>query len=517
MVRGFVNARVYQSFAPLRMAEAFVVAGGRIIYIGDTDTVENIVRILGGEIIDLHRGVVLPGFIDAHMHLLSLGIQLNSLDLRGVASIEDLKKILKDFASRSRMKWIVGRGWDQELFKEKRFPTRWDLDEVISDRPVYISRVCGHVAVVNTVAMEMLGFENIRDSNILRDGRGVATGLIREGMVSVAWQKILSDMPSEDLAKSVLDALKYAASQGVTTIDVAGCDLRELTIILNLWSMGLLPLRVRIHMYTEVFKMLREAGVRPPFGDEHLKIIGVKLVVDGSLGARTAWLSKHYSDDPQNMGVCITPPEVLEAIALDADSIGLQLAAHAIGDRALDVVLLVYSKLSLKRHRVEHASLVRDDQLAVLEKLKPVLVVQPHFVISDWWVLNRVSIERSRWVYRFKDFIDRGIPVAFSTDSPVESLNPWETVYAAVTRGRYEEVPLYSYTKDQAIPVNMALHMYTYGSAYALNEENNLGSLEVGKLADFIVVDRDPLSVDPRELRSIRVLETYVSGKRVWP
>jgi hypothetical protein len=517
MIKGYVNGRVYQSFQPLRVAEAFVVIGDRIAYVGESSAVERIVDLLGGDVIDLRGRAVLPGFIDAHAHLLSLGIQLNTLDLRSVTSIEELKKVLKDFASRSRMRWVIGRGWDQERFKERRFPTRWDIDEVVNDRPVYLSRVCGHVAVLNSFALKVLDLESSSNPNVIRDERGVAIGLIREDMVSFAWEKILSEMPFEDIEKSVLDAARHAASLGVTTIDVAGADLRELKALLNLWIRGLLPTRVRIHLFPETFKTLKQLGMALPIGDNTLKIIGVKVIVDGALGPRSAWLSKPYSDDPSNLGVCVTPADRLEAIARETELAGLQLAVHAIGDKALDEVLDVYSKLGGGRHRIEHASLVRDDQLEVLAKLRPVLVVQPHFIVSDWWIVDRVGVDRVKWVYRFKDFIDRGLPVAFSTDAPVEPLNPWESVYAAVSRGMYEDIPLYSYTKDQALDTATALHLYTYGSAYALMEERELGTIEAGKLADFIVIDKDPLAVEPRELKNIRVLETYVGGRRVWP
>jgi len=517
MVRGFINGRVYTSFAPVRVAEAFAVAGNRIAYVGESRAVEKIVSILSGDVVDLRGRVVLPGFIDAHMHLLSLGIQLNSLDLRGVTSIEELKRVLKEFALRCGVRWVVGRGWDQELFKEKRFPTRWDLDEAVSSKPVYLSRVCGHMAVLNSLAMKILRLEELLNSNVLRDDMGIATGLVRESAAFTAWERVVSEMPLEDLEKSILDAAKHLASLGVTAVDVAGCSLEELKALLSLWSKGLLPIRVRVHVSLEVFNVLKKTGITFQFGDEFLRVIGVKLFIDGSLGARTAWLSKPYADDPSNTGVCVTPPSTLEAVAREADSMGLQLAVHAIGDKALDAALAVYSRLSRKRHRIEHASLVRDDQLELLEKVKPVLVVQPHFVIGDWWVVGRVSVERVRLVYRFRDFVDRGIPVAFSTDAPVEPANPWETIYAAVTRGMYEGVQLYSYTQDQALPANIALHLYTHGSAYALGEEELLGSIDVGKLADFIIIDRDPLEVEPRDLKNVRVLETYVGGKSVWP
>ena len=517
MLIGFVNGRVYTSFIPKRVVEAFAVLGNKVVFVGESKAVEKLVSLFGGETIDLHGKTVLPGFIDAHIHLDSLGIELNTLDLRGVRSIEELKRVLREYSSRCRMRWVIGRGWDHEMFAEKRYPTRWDIDEAVNDKPVYLSRVCGHVAVLNSVALEKTGLLYSKSPNVLRSESGEATGVVIEDAAWVAWQKVLDDIPSEDYEKMLLDAINHLLSHGVTTAGFVSCDLRAFKALASLRSKNLLRIRVRLYTDLNLFKALKDLGIKAPFGDDYLRVVGLKLFADGSLGARTAWLSKPYADDSSTSGKPSIDRRELESIALEAKSHGFQLAVHAIGDRALDMVLDVYKAVGGERNRVEHASIIRDDQIDVFKQVKAVAVVQPHFILSDWWVVKRVGAERAKWVYRFRDLIENGVPVAFSTDSPVEPVNPWETIYAAVSRGRHEGIELYRYTEDQKLTVGEALHLYTYGSAYALNEESAIGRLDVGMYADFIVVDKDPFEVGDEEIKKIRVLETWVNGSRVYP
>jgi len=429
--------------------------------------------------------------------------------------------------------WILGHGWDQELFEEKRWPTRWDLDEVVSDRPVMLSRVCLHAAVLNTKAIEITGLLNADLPGIVRDERGKPTGVVKEGAFEAARAKFLESLTVEDYERFLLDAMRFAASQGVTAVGFVSCDEKALKALIRLWERGELVIRVRVYlnpgkrrgaggMYDgrEILEALRALGIRRGFGDEMLRINGIKILADGSLGARTAWLSKPYSDDPSTSGYPNIDEETLREIAAEAHEAGLQLAIHGIGDRAIDMILRVYEELGdvgRLRHRVEHASILREDQIEKVAKLGVVASVQPHFVITDWWAKSRVGEERVKWVYPFKSMLRKGVSIGLGTDSPVEPLNPWETVYAAVTRGKYEGVPYYEDTKHECLTLEEALHAYTAGSAYILLEEDEMGSLEVGKLADFVVVDRDPFEAREDELRKIKVLETYIGGKRVFP
>ncbi len=522
MCLALINGKVYISFNPLRTSEALVVSGGRVIYTGSESGALRMVELLKCYSLDLEGRTVLPGFIDAHVHLDGVGMHLNTIDLRGVRSIEELKERLGSLAGR-RGSWVVGHGWDQEFFREGRWPTRWDLDEVVSDRPVMLTRVCGHAAVLNTKAMEITGLLSLNSPNVLRDEMGEATGVVREDALEIAKHKYKETLSLEDLKESLRNAVEYAASLGITTVGFVSADETALRALGELRSEGRLMIRVRLYLNPGreggTLKTLKKLGLRRGFGDEHLKICGIKAFADGSLGARTAWLTKPYNDSPGDSGYPSLSEECLEDVAKEAQEAGLQLAVHAIGDAAIDMVLRVYSRLGnvhVYRHRVEHASVIRPDQIVKAKKLGVVLVVQPHFVITDWWVIKRVGSLRAGWVYPFRSIVNAGIPMAISTDSPVEPLNPWETVYAAVSRGEFNGVELYHQTPQESLPLKDTLHAYTQGSAYALGEDSWLGTLEVGKLADFIVVDKDPFNIEVRELRSVKVLETYVSGVKTY-
>ena len=250
-----------------------------------------------------------------------------------------------------------------------------------------------------------------------------------------------------------------------------------------------------------------------------LRVVGLKVIVDGSLGARTAWLSKPYADDPTIRGTPLWSYEELREVAEAAYRRGFQLAIHAIGDSALDMVLRLYRELGVSpgdRARVEHASVARPEQIAEMAGMGVVAVVQPHFVVTDWWVVRRVGEERAPWVYPFRTMMERGVRLAFSTDAPVEPVDPFETLYAATTRGVREGIELARLTPNEVLGVAEALDAYTRGSAYALRDPM-AGSLEPGHYADLAVLSADPLATEPAGLRDIEVLETYVAGRRVYP
>jgi predicted amidohydrolase YtcJ len=504
--------RVYTRFNPPEVVEALVTYGDRVVYAGSREKALRIGRELNAAVLDLGDSVVVPGLIDPHVHVESLGLSLNSLDLRGVSSIEELKGVLRR-AAESGTGWIFGRGWDQERFREGRYPTRWDVDEAVGRRPVILVRVCGHMALLSTAAAEELDVERRVGGRAIRDSSGSFTGLVIEEGVGEVMSEFWRRVDDATLTKYLLDALAAAARYGVTTVGVAGASARVLSLLSRLASSGSLPLRVRLYLDRETFDRVAEASLAGPLEVGNLRVVGVKLFADGSLGARTAYLSEPYEDEPGTRGVRLLDRGVVARYVRVAEELGYQVAVHAIGDAALDEVLAGLAGCR-GRHRVEHLSVVRDDQLEALGRLGVAGVVQPHFVVSDWWVVRRVGARRARWVYRFRT-LSRYVQLALSTDAPVEPIDPWENIYAAVTRGAGEGVELSRYTEGEELTVAEALHYYTYGSAYALREEGRLGSLRPGHLADFAVLDRDPLEVGVEELRRVRVLGVYVGGSRV--
>lgn len=499
--------KIYVSFRPLKTCSSMLVRDGIIIETGNG--IDNPVQNEDDtETIDLSESIIMPGFVDAHMHMDDFGKSLATLDLRGTISISEVRQKV---STADKKGWILGHGWDQDLFDEKRWPSRTDIDDVSDDSPVFLSRVDLHSALLNTKAMEILRIEELfsGSSEIMRDEHGIATGIVSEHVFDYADTKV-KEMLAEEVYEDMLElAVKESSRLGVTSVGFMSCSLRQLDYFSRLRKAG--KLKTRIHAYLSADELDDFTGFE---NDDFLKVSGIKQFSDGSLGSRTALLSFEYKDDHGNSGIIRESGSKLLNSARKAEEKGLQVATHAIGDLALDTVLDVYSKLRGK-HRIEHASLVRKDQIRKIKELGVTLVVQPHFIITDFWTLDRIGRENSEMAYPLRTLKDAGIPMAFSTDCPVEKLNPWETVYAAVTRGVNEKIPLGSVSSNECLTLEDSLWLYTQGSASALSD-HMIGALEKGKYADFLVLERDPFSVDPAELCAMGVKETWIAGKRTW-
>ncbi len=506
-VKVFIG-RIYTQFKPVKTVECLITSFGRVIYAGSTNVCEYICRNTSCEHIKVD-GVALPGFVDPHIHMDALGINLHAIDLRDAKSIDEVKKLIKIYSGRVISGWIIGRGWDQEKFIEKRIITRHDIDAVVRELPVLLLRVCGHLGVVNTKAMELLKLTDIFrcDPNV-----DAINGVVKEDVLEYIWRKIDIDV---DSYRRILDsAQRYIIEHGVTSIGFLSAPINIIPTLISMDLENRLWIRTHLYLdaiYSNIFKSI---GLKRGFGDEFLKFMGIKIFIDGSLGARTALLTLPYNDDPSNYGVERISTNTLAQILNWAKENSIDVALHAIGDKALDIALYsIRNTLSNNYTRIEHASIVRDDQLDGLKGLR--IAVQPHFILSDFWVVDRVGVERARYVYRVKSLIDRNIVLGFSTDAPVEDINPWRTIYAAITRGAFEGIELAKYTYDEAIDVVEALHLYTKGSSQLLLR-NDIGCLEPGCLADINVVDRDPLKLDLHELKSIRTLKVFIEGKNVF-
>ncbi len=497
MLRVFTG-RIYAGFKPTRVVEAIAVLGESIVFAGSASRIEELCKELECDWVEL-KGVAMPGFVDAHAHLDGVGFSSYAVDLRGCRSVEELKERIRKALGRFGGRWVYGRGWDQELFSEGRWPTRWDLDEVCGDRLCVAIRVCGHAGVVNSRVLEELKLvERFGDSpNLVRDSRGVPTGVVLEDALGFVREALWSD--AEEVRKWIEAGIRKCLELGVTGVAWVSCSIPSIAILPQVLKHFDNPPRISIYAeprYLEVFSGLGRVAVAP-----RARVVGIKLFADGSLGARTAWLSEPYSDDPSTSGRPVASLEELERLCRAARSRGLDVAIHAIGDRALDVALRLVEAYGV---RIEHASVVRNDQLAHMSKLLPRVSIQPHFVVTDWWVRKRLG-ERVSWVYRFRELAEVA-RLGVSTDAPVEPLNPWETVFAAT----HVSPP------GKRIGVEEALKLYTEGSA-SISHLEKCGRLEPGYLADFVVLDRDPLEVEGEELRRIRVLETYVGGERAYP
>jgi len=520
-----INGKIYSMNEGNDVYEALAVKDGKIVFVGSCGDVKSFI---GDKtlVIDLNGKPVLPGFIDTHIHFVGVGLSLMMLDLRDVKSISEFKDRVKKFAERVKCgKWILGRGWDQDKFVEKRYPNRWDLDEVSPENPVFLRRVCGHIAVVNSAALNIAGIDrNTPDpegGKIDRDESGEPTGILRESAMRLVWSKI--PPPSiDDYVKAVELACNEALSNGLTTVHFVSATPEEIEALQIARSLGKLKIRVCLYISAEYLDQLSTLRLKRGFGDDFIKINGVKTLVDGSLGARTAALRNPYSDDPKTRGIITLPREKLRDIILKAHNCGLQIAVHAIGDMAVEMVLNVFKEVlsinpaSDHRHRIEHASVVSPELIKLMKELNICASVQPRFIISDFWAVDRVGVERAKWVYPFKSMLKADVKIAGGSDCPVDPLNPLYQIYSAVTRGKYENIELYNYTEDECLTPLEAIKLFTKNAAYIGFEEDVKGSIEVGKFADMVVLSDDPLKVDESVIKDIKVLATFVNGEMVY-
>ncbi len=499
LLYGVVSDSIVVSFIPLRIVSGLIVFNNRVVYCGDRGFVEEFIDRFNGELIDYGSYTVLPGFIDPHLHLGSLAAWDKIIDLSGVDSIEEMLGIIKEALLREkRASWIIGRGWDHMRFRGKRIPTIRDLERLGTDKPVFLIRVCGHVAVANKVALEKLGMEseNIDWNN----------GILYEDSVSSLWKKALEEIGLEP--KSYVDALEKLYRHGIVGIGWMSASLNEVIVY-----HGIRAVKPHIKIYLEPNSFVE--WIKYGLPRNTMNIQGLKIILDGSLGAHTAYLSKPYNDKPDTYGKLNMDMEELEKYLLMAREREYHIAIHAIGDKALDIVLRLYSRYGLIGERIEHASLVRNDQIRLLRDLKPRIALQPGFILSDTWLVERIGWKRLVWTYRIAS-LSKIAMVGFSSDAPVEPLDPWRNIYAAITRGEYEGLDIAT-TMEEKIDLLTALHLHTKGSAEVLYY-NDKGRLEQGYSADYIVVDRNPLEIsDPRELLKIRIIETRIAGHKVYP
>lgn len=497
-------------------AQALAIEHGYIVRVG---TNQEILSIAGRNthVWDLHGAVVLPGFTDCHTHLVSYGIELFGANLRKSTSTAEIQSTLRKQAQKTPPgRWVLGYGWDQEKLTEHRYPNRLDLDAAVPDRPVCIFRICGHICVANSIALKL--------ANITRatppPGGGVIdhhgetgepTGLLREN----AMELVMSHIPALDdreLRKAITLAMRKAVSAGLTSIHCIVDQPRHVRVLQSMNRAGELRARIYILIPDDWITRAGEIGLSTGFGDEMLRIQGVKIFTDGSLGARTAALESPYSDAPDTQGVQIHTQDELNSIVESASRNGFQVAIHAIGDHAIAMALTAIEKARLAvphsdklRHRIEHASVLNPDLIKRIKRARVIASVQPHFIPSDPWVPARLGRERAKFVYALRALMESGAIVVGGSDCPVETIDPLEGISAAVT----------SATEDygERVDTQDALEMFTRNAAYATHEEETKGTIREGKTADVVVLDHDPLHVPPAEIHKIGVLATIVGGR----
>jgi predicted amidohydrolase YtcJ len=437
---------------------------------------------------------------------------LRTLDLSKARSIQEILDKVARTELPSSDRWVLGRGWDDEKLREHRYPTRHDLDRVTS-RPVFLKRVCGHVAVASSAALRVAGIDkHVRDPEggvIVRDGNGQPTGVLKEGAIGLVER--LVPRFADETEKALTLASRRVAKLGVTSLQCIIGDLNELVTLRKLSRVGKVAQSIYAIVPLSLFEELISLGFTTERGEGAFRIGGVKLFLDGSLGARTAALSSPYSDDPVSSGMLTMKKEELERIVLKAERVGFQLCIHAIGNRAVKLATEVIGKLIGSRHsremrnRIEHASVAPKGEIRDMRELGIIASVQPRFILSDSWAEARLGSKRVRDIYPFASFIRNGTVLAAGSDCPVEDPNPFDGVWSATVRPGLDA--------SERLTVSEVLGAYTKGAAYASFCEDARGTLEPGKMADLIVVDRDPFTVEAEALRRTKVITTIIGGK----
>jgi len=511
-----LNANVITLNSKQPKAEAVAIQNGKIIAVGSN---EEIRKYIGKEtkVIDAKNRTVVPGFVDCHVHMTGFGWSLQTLDLRNVNSIKEMQQKLQEYAEKNHGKsWILGGRWDQEKFAERRFPTRWDLDKAFADKPVFLVRVCGHLAVVNSKALQLAGITEettVEGGEIdLDKATGDPNGIVRENALEIIRKAVPKPSPKE-LEDVCLLACRKAVEAGLTGVHWIVDSADEIRIIQKLYFEGKLPLRVYLGIPVDLLDELVNLRLSTGFGNDMVKIGFIKIFADGSLGARTAALKQPYSDKAETSGMILCTQKKLNKLVLKAHRAGLQLGVHAIGDHAIETVLKAFSK-ALKefsrenhRHRIEHCSVLNPKLIRQMKRLSLIASIQPHFIVSDFWVADRVGKARARWVYPFKTLIHEGLVVASGSDCPVEPISPLLGVWAAVARKGFAE---------ESLTLEEALRTYTLNAAYASFDENRKGTIEVGKFADLTILSDDLDKVSPEKIKDIAVEMVFVDGEIVY-
>lgn len=523
-----VNGTILTMDSTQPEVEAFGVIGDRIVAVGSLAEVEAALP-RGARRLDLAGATCLPGFNEAHNHMINFGLVLAQVNCRYPA-VRSIEEIVAAFAERASQTppgtWVRGRGYDDNVLAEHRHPTRWDLDRASTTHPLVLVHSSGHMLVANTRALELAGITRETPDppggHIARDEHGEPTGLLQENAMDLI-ERVVPPPTVDEMVEALRRCSEAYAAAGITSSQDAGLDdPKQVEAFQRAVERGALQLRTSIMIRHQLLPHLLGLGIKQGFGDERLRIGPVKLFADGSLIGRTAAVSRPFLDDPRpdNRGITIWTPEELDELVWQAHAAGFQVATHAIGDRAIEMVLDAYERALARlpradhRHRIEHCGVLRPDLIERIARLGVLVVSQPIFIAEygDGFI-RHLGLERIQLTYPFRSLLEAGIRLVFSTDCPVSSYQPLRCIQAAVLErtasGR-------SYALEEAITVEEALPLYTVNGAYASFEERRKGQLRPGMLADFVVLARDPRRVPPEELADVPVLRTVIGGRTVY-
>ncbi len=551
----FYNGKIYSLDDKNSIYEAVAVKNGIIFDLGSSEELLN--KYPNSEKIDLNGATVLPGFIDAHGHITGYGENLLQIDLVGTNSQQEIAKLVKQKADQVKEgEWILGIGWDQNDWEDKSWPTHEILDKASPKNPVALTRIDGHALWVNKRALELAGInKNTPDpegGEIKKDKNGNPTGLLIDNAMNLVF-KVIPPPTDEELERTVLVSTNNLVKYGITEVHDMGVNERTIKIYKKLADEGKLP--IRIHVYIdgigETWNKYLNEGKLVGYANNFVNVDGIKLFVDGAMGSRGALMTEPYQDDPDNFGLMLLSEEQIYKVTKDALKKGLQVATHAIGDSGNYLVLNAYQKAieELKpddpRLRIEHVQVINPVDVKRLADLKIIPSMQPVHATSDMpWAEARLGPERVKWSYAYKSVLNETKIIAGGSDFPVENPSVLEGIYAAVTRRDKNGLPKNAddvlrlvqekkwviskegikdqknfengWYPEQKLTIDEAIKCFTRWASYAVFEENKKGTIEIGKWADFTILDKDLYNISPEEILNTNVLMTVVNGTIVY-
>ncbi|MGJ8594180.1 MAG: amidohydrolase [Aquaticitalea sp.] len=508
-----INANVYTVNESFDKAQAFAVTDGKFVEIGRNSDIQE--KYDSFKIVDANGQTIVPGFIDAHCHFLGLGFNKQSVNLFGTKSFEEVVDSVAAFQKRHNLKYITGRGWDQNDWLVKDYPTKKKLDSLFSNTPVVLTRIDGHAILCNQAALNMgkvTADSKIEGGEVVLEN-GKPTGVLidnAEYLVMQHWPK----ESRESIAKALLAAQDICFEYGLTTVDDAGLDRESIEVIDSLQKADILKMRVyaMVSATKENLDYYLDKGI---YKTAKLNVRSFKVYGDGALGSRGALLRKPYSDQPGHFGLLTTSLGAMDSMAKRIANSKFQMNTHAIGDSANHVLLDIYGKVLKdkkdRRWRIEHAQVITANDFDKFQNVLP--SVQPTHATSDmYWAEERLGKERVKGAYAYQQLLKSYGKIALGTDFPVEQVSPFLTFHSAVARQDSEDYPLDGFQMENALSREEALKGMTIWAAYSNFEEKEKGSIEAGKLADFIILDQNIMVVDNKDIPKVKVLKTFVNG-----
>ena len=523
------HARIWTVDSSYPEAQAVAILRDRIVAVG-TDAEVAGWRGPATKTIDAGGKLLLPGFNDSHTHFVTGGAQLDNVQLNDATSAKEFARRIAERAKTTpKGSWILGGDWDETKWTPAEYPTKELIDSVTGDTPVFVSRYDGHMGLANTTALRAAGITaqtpDPPGGAIVRDAQGNPTGALKDAAQDMLYQRV-PPLTHDERLHAVKRALAHAASLGVTSVQHMSADYADIAVYAELRDRGELTTRIYAAPLITEFEVLAKIGVRRAFGDSYLRVGAVKGFADGSLGSRTAYFFEPFSDTPNNRGLLsdeMQPPAAMRDRMLKADTAGLQLCTHAIGDQAISIILDFYGDIVKehgpfdRRFRIEHAQHMAAKDFDRFAQLGVIASMQPYHAIDDGrWAEGRIGRDRASRTYAFRTFLDHHVRLAFGTDWDVAPLNPMLGLYAAVTRATLDGKNPSGWFPEQKLTVAEAVEAYTIGSAYAEFQDKEKGSISVGRLADMVILSDDIFKIDPVKIRDVRVLKTFVGGKVRW-